>query len=654
MSIHLDKNGRRIELRSSQPLSGMKTAVPGAYLNTSGVWTVPLSVESWRLLRKKFNGQLTMSSELKRWVAGVLEHRKYMRTLASMEDAELTVLPDVAPKLYKAMNARTYQRVGARFIADGMGGLIADDPGLGKTLESMGAVLESETPGPYLIIAPKTASESVWGREIRRWLPADHHVITLPDSRDQRDRKLRLTRYGPKTWLIVHPEIVMVQAWWICRAFKKNRMRCLAQSEVSSRSRKLPCGHMREPRGRNKTEKLLVPSYPKLFSVEWGVHIVDESHEMLIRRSSQLTQRRRGLDMLKLRKDGMKIAISGTPYNSRPHQLWGTLNWLDPKAYSAFNRWAELYWQKGGYTGHQIGEFRKDREKLLWDSLSSVAIRRTKAEVAQDLPPKIFVGTPFDSDDKDSPVGIWLDMDGKQEEAYRSMERAAVAELEGGERLVATTGLSELTRLKQLACAYGTISRRVAGDEIETTYHPALPSNKYNWTRDALEEWGYPHEPLTKVVIVSFYTGILRMFKHALEAHFKAPADRPLCVGISGRTPQHQRTEIIDLFNKGYEDSPHVLLLNVKAGGTAITLDTADRMIFISETRIPDQQTQATDRIHRISNPRTCMYYFLRTLNTVDVGTAHINAELERESHRLLDGRRGIDYVRYVMKRQHG
>ena len=684
MSVQLDKNGRRIEVRSREPLPGMKTTIPGAYLTTGGVWTVPLSVESYRLLRQKFKKRLVLSQELKRWLAGQLENRRYMSKLANSADTKLTVLPRVAPKLHKAMNRRTYQRVGVRFVADGGKALVADDPGLGKTLIALGAILEAEIPGPYLIIAPKTASDAVWGREIRQWLPRDHKVILMPDTRDQRDRRLRLASYGPKTWVVVHPEMVMVQAWWVCQDYRRNRMRCKQATVMTTRqSRQLVCGHVRETRGTKKTEKVIQPSYPKLFTVPWGAIVIDESHESLISRGSKQTQRRRGLNMLRdimvKRNKGLRIAMSGTPFDSKPHQLWGTLNWLDPQTYSAKHRWIELYWQKGGYTGHDIGEFRKDRERLLWDSLSAIAIRRTKTEVAQDLPPKIHVGTGFDPDDKTSPVGVWLDMDGKQERAYRSMERIAMAELDSG-RVVSTTALSELTRLKQLACAYGDVSARLVKkscyarakrhrsvtdficddckrqrwhEELEHTYTPQLPSNKFNWTVQALEEWGYPDKPLTRVVIVSFYTGILRMFQRGIEDHFKTTTDSPLCTAITGGTPQNKRRAIIDRFNERGE-GPDVMLLNVKAGGTAITLDTADHMIFISETRIPDQQKQAEDRIHRISNPRTCMYYYLRTLNTVDVGTAYANLEADRASHRLLDGRRGVDYVRYVMERSKG
>jgi SNF2 family DNA or RNA helicase len=364
----------------------------------------------------------------------------------------------------------------------------------------------------------------------------------------------------------------------------------------------------------------------------------------------------------------MRIAMSGTPMNSKPHQLWGTLNWLDPLQYSAFNRWAELYWQKGGYTGFEIGEFRKDREKMLWSSLSSISLRRTKAEVAPDLPPKVEIGSPLDPTDPDSPIGVWLEMEGKQASAYEAMEKFSVTELESG-RLEAVTALAELTRLKQLACSYGDIStKRIHAkcavdlrdpfmcedckdqgwhEEDKFIYNPTLPSNKFDWISENLEEWGYPKNPLTKVVIVSFYTGILNMFATGLEKHFRTKANSPLCTAITGRTPTKNRRAIIDRFNSG--DGPDVMMLNVKAGGTAITIDSADRMIFVSETRIPDQQLQAEDRIHRVSNPRHCMYYYLRSIGTVDVGTALINQELKKDTHRLLDGRRGVEYMRQVM-----
>lgn len=681
MLVHIDKKGKRITVRSDEPLPGLKTTIPGAYETVAGYWTVPLSLESCKLLRLKFGKRLRFSNELRRWAHGVVNSRKQMSTLAAADDAELEILPKVAPKLYKAMNKRTYQRVGARFIADNHATLVADDPGLGKTLIAMGGILEAEIPGPYLVVAPKTAADTVWRREIERWLPSGHRVVLLPEDRYGRERKIRLTRYGDKTWLIVHPEIVMVQAWWVCQELVKKKSKktgrrikaiCGKRSAVGNRQQTLlDCGHVKN----RKTVKLIVENYPKLFEISWGAIIVDESHESLIVRPGAPTQRRRGLEMLRanLRNDGMPLALSGTPFDSKPHQLWGTLNWLDPEMNSAFYRWAELYWQKGGYTGYEIGEFRKDREPMLWDSLSSVALRRTKAEVAKDMPPKLHVGSELIPGDPESPIGIWLPMNGKQQSAYQQMEDLSIAHLDTGE-LEAITALAELTRLKQLACAYGRIERKLvkincyrfpkkyprpckecrAGGhhkEMREFYHPELPSNKFDWIIESLEEWGYPKNPIDKVVIVSFYTGILNMMGAGINAHFstrKRQAD--ICTAITGQTKSTDRRRIIDQFNSTNRyDGPQIMFLNVKAGGTAITIDSADRMIFISETRIPDQQKQAEDRIHRVSNPRNCMYYYLRSIGTVDIGTALVNQEMTRETHRLLDERRGVAYTRKVI-----
>lgn len=694
--IRLEKRGRRIIITSDGPIPGLKTTVPGAYQAAGGNWTVPLSIESCKLLKLKFGNRLVVGNELKRWVQGVQANRRYMKHLATQEDAQLENLPRVAPKLAKAMRKRKYQRVGTRFIADNTATLIADDPGLGKTLICMGGILEAEAPGPYLVVAPKTAAESVWQREIQRWLPSTHRAVVMPEFRYQRERKLRLTRFTETTWLIVHPEMVQVQSWLICAhpVEKKRKVRnrrtgkrrtivnvapCGLRTALKQKQAIiLDCGHQKN----RKTKRVDEPSYPRLFEIEWGAIVVDESHESLIRRSGVPTQRRRGLDLLATRNDGLRIAMSGTPFDSKPHQLWGTLNWLDPIQYSAFHRWAEMFWQKGGYTGFEIGEFRKDREQMLWDSLSAISLRRTKAEVAPDLPPKMEIGTPLNPRDPTSPIGVWLEMADKQQRAYEEMERVSQTELDSGS-LAATTALAELTRLKQLACSYGDISTKMVRghcgklerdrrywcrdcrrhgwhEEVKYLYVPTLPSNKFDWVTGALEEWGYPKNPLTKVVIVSFYTGILNMFASGLEKHFRTDSTRgmrnrrsngPLCTAITGRTPAKDRRQIIDRFNTG--DGPDVMMLNVKAGGTAITLDTADRMIFISETRIPDQQVQAEDRIHRVSNPRQCMYYYLRSMGTVDVGTAIVNQEMQRQTHRLLDERRGVEYMRHVLDLSH-
>jgi SNF2 family DNA or RNA helicase len=482
---------------------------------------------------------------------------------------------------------------------------------------------------------------------------------------------------SPTTWVIVHPEMCLVKSHYRCaytvkyqrnrKTGKRRAVECGHEEHIFKR--RMPtlmgCGHERN----RKTTRIDDAAYPRLFSATWGAIVIDESHDSLIV-GKRITQRRNGMAALTLRPGGKKLAMSGTPFNSHPEALWGTLNWLDPETYPAYDRWVSLYWEKGGYTGYEIGELRPDREKMLWDSLNGVALRRTKLEVAKDLPPKTYMGTPLTSDEG-SPHGIWLPMEGSQADHYGQMLEESWADLDSG-RLEAVSALAELTRLKQFACADGDIERRrvMRVDKIhiefpkrfnceacrsgkghegwDFKFKPKLPSNKYNWIRSSLEEWGYPRSPVDKVIIVSFYTSILEMMAARLEQDWKT-GNRPVSTIISGRVPNAQRAKRLAAINSTDRHSPHVLFLNVKAGGVALTVDTASRMLFLSETRIPDQQTQAEDRIHRVSNPRPVFYYYLRSLDTVDVGTAQINVGLQAGSTRLLDERRGVEYLRNVI-----
>ena len=615
--------------------------VPGAsFSKTAGnAWTFPLTVESCRLLREAFGAAMTVTVGLSEWFRSEAAKRAALGALANASDAELRLLPSRAPRLAAAMEKRTYQRAASAFIAQGdryCG--IFDDPGLGKTLEVLGGIVESGVEGPFLVVSPKTAATSVWPREIPRWLP-DHSVIEFPDGRATRDVILdALLRSYPavavgdeevtlaKTWVSVHPEMVRVKSHW----------ECLECGEPTQYTRKptsvLGCGHSKT----KKTPKIDIHEFPQLFGIAWGAVVVDECHESLVVKSGTPTQRRNGLDLLRLREDGYRIAASGTPTRSKPEQMWGILNWLDPKKYGGKWRWIGQYWELGGYTGYEIGNIIEAREQMLWAELSPIIIRRTKAEVAKDMPPKTYMGTPFDPSDEDTPVGIWLPMEPVQEKAYRQMEREGEAKLLRGK--IEAVGIAQRTRLRQLACAYGTIDRN--GD-----YKPMAPSNKLGWCKQFLEELGFPKDPQGKVIIVSQWTEMLDTFRAELAGDWGYLS----CV-LDGSATGQKRADMIDDFNKEVgSHSPHIMFLSVRAGGTAITIDSADDMIMIDEVE-SDVMTQVEDRIHRVSKPRPVRYYYLRSEGTIDSEIGLNNVQASKKTRRMLDERRGVKYQRKVLE----
>lgn len=634
--IEIDRVGNRIHLTSPydpHTIAACKRVAGANWSPRANAWTFPLTIESCLRLRQEFGERLKVRSGVSVWYRGEAGRRSQMSALASGRTAspELKELGKRFPILHEAVTvARPYQAFGAQFIVDGREVLIADDPGLGKTLEVLAGVVESGVPGPYLVVSPKTAATTVWPFEIPRWLPGAN-VIELPEGRVKRDNILNELMMAvidgddlSNTWVSVHPEAVLTKSFWDC--FECGEPTPYTRKPTSV----LGCGHEKPKSIKVRNEH----TFPQLFGITWGAIIADESHESLVMKSGTPTQRRRGMDLLQLRENGLRIAVSGTPWRSKPQQLWGTLNWLNPKVYSSKWRWIEQYWKLGGYSGYEVGDFIAEREQMLWNELSSIVLRRTKAEVATDLPPKTYVGTPLDPSDENSPVGIWLPMGSKQKRAYNQMLQQSAAVVEGG-TLNANGILAELTRLSQFASAYGSL---VVGD-----FMPNPPSNKMEWVEQFLEEMGFPGEPTGKVVIVSRFTRLLKMLSFGLSA-----SQGGMSCMLTGDTTGARRKATIDAFNQPVgTDSPHIMFLQVEAGGVAITIDSADHMVLLDESD-PDTMTQVEDRIHRVSNPRPVFYYYLRSQDTIDVGTAVVSAERAARGRRLMDERRGVEYFRRV------
>jgi SNF2 family DNA or RNA helicase len=332
------------------------------------------------------------------------------------------------------------------------------------------------------------------------------------------------------------------------------------------------------------------------------------------------------------------------------------LNWLRPDLHTGFWGWVALYWEvfSNGYNGRSIGDFMPETEGAFNRALGRVMIRRTKAEVSPELPPKLYADNRTEDEEETLTPAIWLDMTPDQERAYMEMLRTGSAEVESG-TLNAIGILAELTRLKQFSTCYGEIRWRtikVQGKEIQEPYFvPTLPSNKFDWLVNFLDERNLLKDsddrPEGKVIIASQFTEILNLFRARLldEHGLKS-------LKITGDVTGRSREEAVDWFNdmgSGY----NVMFLNTNAGGVSITLDSADEMVILDETHVPDDQEQLEDRNNN-RNPEIKIkqrtYWYLKSLGTVEEAIARTNLVLDQQQKRFLDGRRGVEYMRQVMQ----
>jgi SNF2 family DNA or RNA helicase len=554
-----------------------------------------------RALREVFGADLLVSHELAGWARAAIAAEAKLTVLRGQSAAELAYVPDFAPVIDKAMSNRTYQQVGAAFGAHAGNFLLADQPGLGKTIQALGAMVESfPEGGAHLVFCPLLAVTLVWAPEVAQWLPGNGEIFALAGDRAKREATLaaaieRAEAAPHGTHIFVVGNIEMAR-----------------QREVDGR---------------------VVSEYPALHMNRWTSIIVDESHRALIRTSGKPTQTRRGMMALKARR---KVALSGTPMRGKPEQLWGTLNWLRPDLYSSYWSWVGRYFRltSNRYSNYILDGFKAGGEEALAADLHSIMLRRTKAEVLAELPPKTYPGTHLIAGDEASPYGIWLPMSKQQAAASKRLLKDGVV---GADRIV-NGHLAVATRQKQIA---GSAIKLDATGEVV----PCLPSPKFDWCVDKINELGIP-EGEGRIVIASQFTKLLNLFaaefgKLGVNAHL-----------ITGETPEKVRKAAVDDF-QSEAPTKRVFLLNTKAGGVAITLDAADDLVILDETYVPDDQEQVEDRIHRTSRMHNVTIHYLRTLDSIEEEIAWVTAAREDVAHYLLDKSRGIQTARKLYIEAH-
>lgn len=572
--------------------------------------------------------KLLVDPELKEWIRVETLRRNWPLEMIPFDS-----------KLGQALSHREFQREGIEFAVKHRNILIADEPGLGKTLQAMGSVIESGCTGSVLVVAPKSAAYVTWPHELASWLheiaPYDEWIVIggnmskLERIRAQK-RVLRWDlgkgRIGPRQWVIVSPNYLRFKV------------------KIDWRG-----NYVRDENG----DKIIVPireAMPSLLAIDWAAIIVDECHQTLSGATGNVknqSAQRQGLGILSVKDDGMRIAISGTPFRGKHENLWGTLNWLNPKEYKSYWSWVDkhFYVYIDPMTNQRmVGDLRSD--KGLSNELKDKMIRRTKQEVAKELPRKRYGGTPLvlDKSGKEGPIAVWLDMFGQQKKAYEAMVQAAMVELEGG-TLMANGVLAEMIRMKQFANSYGFM-----GGQDE--FFPCFPSNKFDWIVGFLKERGIdgngPGE--SKVIISSQFTKHVDLFSDRLKNKYNIP-----CFTLTGRTSDKERIRLQRDFQRGTLDSgepcPDVFFINTRAGGVSLTLDAADDVILIDSTFNPEDQEQVEDRAHRLSRlDHNVTIWNLCSTNSIDESIARHCYKMDTSIKKILDGERGIDFARLLFK----
>ena len=277
-----------------------------------------------------------------------------------------------------------------------------------------------------------------------------------------------------------------------------------------------------------------------------------------------------------------KIALTGTPVENNLGELWALFDLLNPGLLGDERRFRAWY--------RQPIERQGDEERLiaLRELCAPYILRRHKRDVAKELPPKTELARP-------------VELIGKQRELYESIRLAAHAHVRSAIRkkgFVASTVsiLDALMKLRQVCCDPRLVRMEAARFVRE--------SAKYERLFELLDEQlagGH------RVLVFSQFTSMLALIARGL-------AERAVpYVSLTGSTPNRQR--VVDTFESGKAD---VFLISLKAGGTGLTLTSADTVVHYDPWWNPAAQAQATDRAYRIGQTKPVFVHNLYVSGSVE------------------------------------
>jgi SNF2 family DNA or RNA helicase len=308
---------------------------------------------------------------------------------------------------------------------------------------------------------------------------------------------------------------------------------------------------------------------PAFRKVLWDVMIVDEAH-YICNRSAQRTT------LIKSIRAIRKIAMTGTPMEKDPSQLWSICNWLYPdtfKSYWAFrNHFVLTETSPWGNYEKVVGAKNVDQ---LANLLRPFTLRRTKEEVAPQLPPKIIGRVP-------------VRMDAEQERVYKKVKNAKdlVVNLEDGSTnpLIVQSALTQILALQRIASL------------PEAHFSLKIGSAKFEWLKGYLED-----NPDETVVIFTRFVDTAKYIADHISM-----SERDLYIGGSDRPLA---------FLNGQK---RLLVGTIAMMGEGQNYQRAKTAIFFEQDWSTIKMSQAYDRIHRIDITESKNIILLESKNTVD------------------------------------
>ena len=308
----------------------------------------------------------------------------------------------------------------------------------------------------------------------------------------------------------------------------------------------------------------------ELTAVPWRAVILDEAQ--YIKNPESQTAR-----IALALKAQHRLALSGTPIENRLLDLWSIMAFAMPGVLGTRAQFTRSFDQKND----PLARLR------LSARVRPFLLRRTKGEVAKDLPDRI---------EED----LVCEMDGLQATLYRAelkRARQQLLKLKTSRELdqARFNILTSLLRLRQICCHPALVTEKGAKAE----------SAKLSALLDLLEplvEEGH------KVLVFSQFVEMLKLIRAEIDARGWQQ------FLLTGQT--EDRGELVADFQKS--EGGAVFLISLRAGGFGLNLTAASYVVLFDPWWNPAVENQAIDRTHRIGQTSKVIAYRLLVKESIE------------------------------------
>jgi superfamily II DNA or RNA helicase len=440
---------------------------------------------------------------------------------------EPEIIPVEVPETFKG-ELRHYQQHGVDWLqhlgSHGLGGFLADDMGLGKTAQTIAHITVEHAAGRL----------------------TDPALIVVPTSLVA-NWTAELKKFAPHlTVMVLHG---------MERHEKRER---LDEANVAI-----------------TTYTVLTRDIEEMKAIPWHIVVLDEAQAI----KSPDARATRAVCQLDTQH---RVCLSGTPIENNLEELWSQFAFLMPG----------LLGDRRGFTKRFRTPIEKNNDATcraqLIQRIQPFILRRTKAEVATELPPKhtILRRITLAPDQRE----LYETIRGTLYETVR--EQVAERTLAQSRIIV----LDALLKLRQACCDPRLVKLRSAAG-IETSAK----------LEDLLEMLGELIPEGRRILLFSQFTSMLDLIK---------PRLRDLGIPfVELRGDTRDRAEPVRSFEAG--EVP-LFLISLKAGGRGLNLTSADTVIHYDPWWNPAVENQASDRAHRIGQTKSVFVYKLIAVDTVE------------------------------------